>query len=141
LALNCQPFTVMLWLFSMSMPPMRFLLIVPAAAKIPAPPWFAPPPSSVTKLEFSTTMPIPPLWMEVFAPVTAAEIPPWREGLMWFRTIPVLELEPFPAMVRLNSVKDLLNDVPSIDTAAPPDFPELIAHGPMMMDRWLYRRR
>jgi len=63
LAANCQPLTVMELLFSMSMAPTKFLLIVPAVLvlAIPAPFGFAPPPSSVTKLEFSTTIPIPAL--------------------------------------------------------------------------------
>jgi hypothetical protein len=60
LALNCHPLTVMLLLSSTSMAPVKFLLIVPAdPLPIPAPFGLAPPPSSVTKLEFATTIPIP----------------------------------------------------------------------------------
>src|SRR5215471_7298080 len=65
LALICHPLAVTLRLVSMSMAPMKFLLIVPAGDAIPAPFGFEPPPSSVTKLEFSTRMPIPALWIEV----------------------------------------------------------------------------
>src|SRR5215467_1602450 len=43
----------------------------------------------------------------------------------------MLELAPFPSIVRLNSVKDVVSDVPSIYTAALPERAELIVHGPM----------
>src|SRR5215469_17571711 len=53
-ALNCHPFTVIWLLFSTSIAPLAFLLIVPAALLMPGPLGLEPPPSSVTLLEFST---------------------------------------------------------------------------------------
>jgi hypothetical protein len=70
--------------------------------------------------------------MDVCEPVTEADIAFCPEALIWFSKIPVLKLSPFPAMVRLKSVKDLVNDVPSTETAVLPGPAELIAQGPMI---------
>src|SRR5215472_8543851 len=70
--------------------------------------------------------------MEVWTPVTAAVMVFCPEGFTWLRTMPVLELEPLPAMVRLESVKELVRSVPSTETAVWLGPVELIVHGPMM---------
>ena len=74
--------------------------------------------------------PLYPATIAVCEPVTEAEIMLRPGALIWLSTIPVLEVELLPAMVRLKRVNDFVSKVPSIETPAPAAT-ELIAQGPI----------